>query len=74
MGAFPARKKHMICRTFETAATWSSTTTILWGQVDMEMGVWVGVSLARGKEHGNEKKARGVHCKVVLRSVWPSSS
>ena len=47
-----------------TFATWS--TAILWGQVDMEMGVRLGVSLGkRGKNHEKEKKA-GVHIALLL--------
>ena len=46
-----------------TFATWS--TAILWGQVDMEMGVRLGVSLGkRGKKHEKEKKA-GVHIALL---------
>ena len=46
-----------------TFATWF--TAILWGQVDMEMGVVrLGVSLGRGKNHEKEKKA-GVHIALL---------
>ena len=46
-----------------TFGTWS--IAILWGQVDMEMGVRLGVSLGRGKNHEKEKKA-GVHIALLL--------
>ena len=47
-----------------TFGTWS--TAILWGQVDMEMGVRLGVSLGkRGKNHEKEKKT-GVHIALLL--------
>ena len=47
-----------------TFATWF--TAILWGQVEMEMGVRLGVSLGkRGKNREKEKKA-GVHIALLL--------
>ena len=48
--------------TFNTAATCS--TTFLWVQVDMEMGVRIRVSMGRSGEHGNKKKVE-VHSTVV---------
>ena len=47
--------------------TWHSftlSTAILCGQVDMEMGVRFGVRLGKGKKHEKEKKA-GVHVRSV---------
>ena len=47
----------------DKAPTWS--TAILFGQVDVEMGVWLRVSLGRGKKHKEEKK-RGGHLALKL--------
>ena len=47
----------------DKAPTWS--TDILFGQVDVEMGVWLRVSLGRGKKHKEEKK-RGGHLALKL--------
>ena len=62
MGDSPEMNKQWMNKG-DKAPTWS--TDILFGQVDVEMGVWLRVSLGRGKKHGKEKKAR-VHIALLL--------